>query len=91
MRLQTTNNEIELQMCVSSTFITNLFINNQMYSIPTRWEDVMLQWCRPVLSVHHMAGLRMKSANPLSELPRVRNCGGEKYVVHIVRQQDESL
>lgn len=69
----------------------SLFVNDEMDTVSTRREEVVLERCWSVVGVDDVAGLLVGRANPLGELHGVGDRGGEEDVVDLVWKEDDSL
>lgn len=68
-----------------------LFVDNKVYSITARREEVMLKRSWSEVGVDDMARLFVCFGDPVREFHSVRNGGGEEDIVNCVRQENNSL
>mmetsp|Transcript_106651 Transcript_106651/g.306834 ORF Transcript_106651/g.306834 Transcript_106651/m.306834 type:complete len:360 (-) Transcript_106651:293-1372(-) len=68
-----------------------LLVHDHVYSISTYREEVVLKRHWPLLGVDHVAWLVLNPADPLRELPGVRDRGGQEDQPDGVGQQDNGL
>lgn len=74
---------------MSLIFVDARTIDYQMNAIASGGKHVMLQWRWSVIRVNYVTRLFMKMGDPFDELSSIRDCRGQKDVVHIVGQQNQ--